>query len=163
MAMKSGWDVAGFSGLPGLWLSAWTRPWSVFGNWNERWSDWNGSWWHWLEAMATQPVPWMPALAAGRQGQPEAIGFFLPWLPRIEATITPLDSHSDEAAVRVMLRATLPGGLGGDCLEVDAKVRRHRGVAPTLEGAKAADVLEKNETDAVKPADNSAPRARRPG
>ena len=143
--MKSGWDAAG---LPGMWLSAWTRPWAVFSNWNKHWDDWNGSWGQWLKVMATQPAPWMPALAAGRQRQPEAIGFFLPWLPRLEASITPLDSHSDEAAVRVMLRATLPGGLGGEgqeVLEVDAKVRRHRVGTPPLEGAKVADVLAESE------------------
>ncbi|MDR2031621.1 MAG: hypothetical protein LBP86_05060 [Azoarcus sp.] len=119
--MKDGNEAAGLSKLPEVWWSAWMRPWAAFGDWN---ALWGGPWRNWLESLAGMPVPWMPALAAERQGQPAAIDFFLPWLPRVEAYIEPLDSHSGTEAVRVMVRAILPGGLGGgDCLEVDATVR----------------------------------------
>lgn len=90
-------------GLPGMWMSAWTRPWLTLGDWNAVWSDWNGSWRRWMESMAALPVAWMPVLAAEQEGKSPELDFFLPWLPRIEAQIVPLD-HSKEAAVRVMLR-----------------------------------------------------------
>ncbi|MDR3213546.1 MAG: hypothetical protein LBT71_06480 [Azoarcus sp.] len=79
-------------------------------DWNVLWSGWSSLWRHWLESMAAKPAVWMPALAAERQGEPDAIAFFLPWLPRIKAQISPPD-HTDGDAMRVMLRATLPSGL----------------------------------------------------
>ncbi|MDR1661984.1 MAG: hypothetical protein LBR95_06110 [Azoarcus sp.] len=137
-----GYDESALLGLPGLWLSAWTRPWGVFGDWNALWGDWAGSWRRWLESAAAMPAAWVPALADERQEQPASIAFFLPWLPRIEARIAPLD-HDDDDAVRVMLRATLPGGLGGGGLEVDATVRRYR----------EDEAAEKGVIDLVSPAD----------
>jgi hypothetical protein len=78
----------------------------------------------------------LPALAGDRRGQqPSAIELFLPWLPRIEAEIIPLRQHSDEDAVRVMLRAALPASVGGDWLQVDATVTRHHGDALWAEKA----------------------------
>lgn len=126
MKDRNGTMAANLSGWPEMWLSAWMRPWAAFGDWN---ALWGGPWRNWLESLAMMPAPWMPALAAERQGQPAAIDFFLPWLPRVEACIEPLDSHSGADAVRVMLRAILPGGADG--LEIDATVIHHRRAADT--------------------------------
>ncbi|MDR1461848.1 MAG: hypothetical protein LBI68_01740 [Azoarcus sp.] len=144
-----GHDESGLAGLPELWLSTWMRPWGMFGHWNTLWGGWTGTWQRWLESAAAMPAAWMPALAEERQGQPESIAFFLPWLPRIETKILPPD-HGDDDAVRVMLRATLPGGLGGGGLEVDATVRRYRaGVAtPKKEDAGLALSAEGDEETA---------------
>lgn len=89
---------------------------------------WGTQWKAWFDALASAPNPWLPALAAGRPDQPAAIDFFLPWLPRVEAFVTPLDpSGEDQEAVRVMLRAALPhvgSGEQQDWLNVDATVSR---------------------------------------
>ncbi|MDR1228296.1 MAG: hypothetical protein LBK55_04640 [Azoarcus sp.] len=160
MAMRFfGYDESGMAGLPGLWLSAWTRPWGMFGNWNALWGGWSGPWRRWLESVAAMPAAWVPALAEERQGQPASIAFFLPWLPRIEAQVSPLD-HGDDNAVRMMLRATLPGGLGGSGLEVDATVRRYRAGGAALEQGETRLALPPDgEAAAVKPAGRGGRRA----
>ena len=79
------------------------------------------------DSVVSAPNPWLPALAAGRPDQPAAIDFFLPWLPRIEAFVTPLDRPGEQDAVRVMLRASLPqlgAGKQKEWLDVDATVSR---------------------------------------
>jgi hypothetical protein len=144
-----GYDESGAAGLPGLWLSAWARPWEMFGDWNTLWGDWSGSWRRWLESVAAMPAAWMPALAEERQGQPESIAFFLPWLPRIEAQVLPPD-HGDDNAVRVMLRASLPGGLGGG-LEVDATVRRYHAGAAAPEKKDVRLALPTGDEEAARP------------
>jgi hypothetical protein len=153
----------GVSWLPETWLSAWARPWGAFGNWNTVWDDWHGSWRHWLNSLATMPAAWMPALAAERKGQPAAIDFFLPWLPRIEAQFMTPD-HSDGDAVRVMLRAALPASLSGerDWLEVDATVRRRRGDKDTLD-AEAVEALPAASTSTDAPKPKAAPRSSKTG
>lgn len=126
--------------LTEAWLSNLWQPWNAFGKWNALWVD---PWKRWLKTVTVPPAAWLPALAGDRRGQqPSAIELFLPWLPRIEAEITPLSQRSNEDAVRVMLRAALPASVGGDWLQVDATVTRHRGEAiwveavdPPLSGA----------------------------
>jgi hypothetical protein len=114
--------------LAEAWLSAWLRPLNTFEEWNALWVE---PWRRWLESVALPPAAWLPALVADSQArQPSSIGFFLPWLPRIDAEISPLGDHLDEDAVRVMLRAVLPPGMGGDWLRIDATVSRARGNAP---------------------------------
>lgn len=107
--------------LSSTWFSACMQPWTMWQGWTQAW----------LDSVAAMPNVWMPALAAGRKNQPAAIDFFLPWMPRVNATVTPLDGHSPDDAVRVMLRATLPflGGQAADGLLVDAKVTRQKGTA----------------------------------
>jgi hypothetical protein len=162
---------AGVPWLPDMWLSAWSRPWGVFDDWNSMLNDWHGSWRNWLNSVATMPAAWMPALAAERKEQPAAIDFFLPWLPRIEAQFMTPD-HSDGDAVRVMLRAALPGGLGGegDWLEVDATVRRRRNAKENKETLDAnivealpAEATPAAEASADKPKPKVAPRSRKTG
>jgi hypothetical protein len=154
--------------LPDLWLSAWSRPWGVFDDWNSMLSDWHGSWRHWLDSLATVPAAWIPALAAEREGQPAAINFFLPWLPRVDAQIMTPD-HPDGDAVRVMLRATLPRGSGGgdgDWLEVDTTVTHHRGDTDTgtLEAeADTVDALPATEASVDKPKLKAGSRSSKTG
>jgi len=111
------------------WMSAYMQPWSILQDWNAFWSK---QWKIWFDTVVSTPNPWLPALAAGRAGQPAAIDFFLPWLPRIEALVTPLESCGERDAVRVMLRAALPH-LGPieqtEWLNVDAAVSRTGGSA----------------------------------
>lgn len=124
--------------LPGLmadfsstWVTACMQPWTMWQGWAQLWGD---PWRQWLDSVASMPNPWLPALAADRKAQPPAIDFFLPWLPRIEATVAPIDGHSAEDAMRVMLRAALPGMTGsGELVLVDAKVARQK--APVSEAA----------------------------
>lgn len=64
--------------LTDAWMNAWMQP-------LETWQRFvGGQWQRWLDGMAQLPSPWLPALAAGREGQPPAIDFFLPWLPIVE-------------------------------------------------------------------------------
>jgi hypothetical protein len=65
-------------------------------------------WQQWLKTVGSVPNVWLPALAAERRGQPPAIDFFLPWLPRGESSVVPLDVHGAETAMRLMMRAALP-------------------------------------------------------
>lgn len=117
--------------LPGLmadfsstWVTACMQPWTMWQGWAQLWGD---PWRQWLDSVASMPSPWLPALAADRKAQPPAIDFFLPWLPRVEATVTPIDGHSIEDAMRIMLRAALPGvGNGAEVVLVDAKVARQK-------------------------------------
>ncbi|GHU10562.1 hypothetical protein AGMMS50225_14320 [Betaproteobacteria bacterium] len=143
--------------LTEAWLSNWLQPWKALGEWNALWAD---PWRRWLKTVPVAPAAWLPALAGNRrERQPLAIEFFLPWLPRIEAEITPLRrQHSDEDAVRVMLRAVLPASVGGDWLQVDATVTRHHGGSPWVGAVEPPDeVLTDATTDA------KAPRTRKPG
>ena len=144
---------------PGMWLSAWMRPWAMLGDWNALWRNWGDSWRDWLKSVAAMPAAWMPALAAERQEGPESIAFFLPWLPRVEARVEPLDPI-DGRAMRVMLRATLPAGLGGERLEVDAVVRRSHGDALAVEETPAVALPA---SGSVAAADKGAARTRKTG
>ena len=65
--------------LTDAWMNAWMQPLATW----QRFVG--GQWQQWLDAMAHLPSPWLPALAAGREGQPPAIDFFLPWLPVVAA------------------------------------------------------------------------------
>lgn len=87
------------------WLKACLQPWSVLNSVNAYWGD---QWKRWLSAIASGPNPWLPALAEDRDGQPAMIDFFLPWLPRAGAGMTPPGGVGDAAAVRAMLRAAVP-------------------------------------------------------
>ncbi|MDR1424711.1 MAG: hypothetical protein LBI92_08945 [Azoarcus sp.] len=104
----TGYDMLG---LPGMWVSVWTRPWLALGDWNAVWSDWHGSWRRWMESMATLPVAWLPALAAEREEKSPELNFFLPWLPRIEAQTAPPPAPPNEAAVRVPQESVGEGGV----------------------------------------------------
>ncbi len=109
---------------PAALMSAYLQPWSMLQDWNAFWAR---QWQMWFDSVVAAPNPWLPALAAGRPDQPAAIDFFLPWLPRIEALVTPLDPAGEQDAVRVMLRASLPHvGFGEpkEWLDVDATVSR---------------------------------------
>lgn len=100
------------------------QPWSMLPDWN---AFWGRQWKVWFDAVVSAPNPWLPALAEGRPDQSAAIDFFLPWLPRIEAVVTPLDPAGEKDAVRVMLRAALPhvgSGEQTEWLNVDATVSR---------------------------------------
>lgn len=68
--------------LTDAWMNAWMQPLATW----QRFVG--GQWQQWLDAMAHLPSPWLPALAAGREGQPPAIDFFLPWLP-VVADVVP--------------------------------------------------------------------------
>lgn len=60
--------------LTDAWMNAWVQPLAT-------WRQFvGGQWQQWLDAFAQLPNPWLPALAAGREGQPPAIDFFLRWL-----------------------------------------------------------------------------------
>jgi len=96
---------ATFAALSSAWLSACAQPWTAW----QGWSQLMGSQWQqWLKTVGSVPNVWLPALAAERRGQPPAIDFFLPWLPRGESSVVPLDVHGAETAMRLMMRAALP-------------------------------------------------------
>ena len=126
-----------------MWISAWMRPWTVLHAWNDYWRE---QWMAWLALRTATPAAWLPALAGERLDQPDAINYFLPWLPRIDARVVPLDSSSDKDAKRVMLRASLPGaGTSGrtDWLTVDATIRHSAGgEAPPPAAVSQAEVLD---------------------
>ncbi|MDR2688482.1 MAG: hypothetical protein LBB76_01830 [Azoarcus sp.] len=145
-------DTANETELSAGWPLAWWSPWASLENWSVLWQEPLRAW---AESMARLPAAWMPALAEERAGQPSSIDFFLPWLPRIDARIEALDGHDNEDALRVMLRAALPGSLGGDYLEVDAKVRRSHG-SPILEatGGKAEKVGTQSRAKALPESDD---------
>ena len=146
--------------LSSTWFSACMQPWTMWQGWTQAW----------LDSMAAMPNVWMPALAAGRKNQPAAIDFFLPWMPRVNATVSPLDGHSPDDAVRVMMRATLPflGGLAGEGLLVDAKVTRQKGVAQIRDITPARSALPSQKASvaatvaAVEPAEKAAAPKRAP-
>ncbi len=109
---------ATFSALSSAWLSACAQPWTAW----QGWSQLMGSQWQqWLNAVGSVPNVWLPALASDRRGQSQAIDFFLPWLPRGEGNVMPLDVHGAETAVRLMMRAALPlfGGVEGKAGEIE--------------------------------------------
>jgi len=137
-----------------VWMSAWLRPWTALNVWNEYWRD---QWKTWLAGKAAAPAAWLPALAEERFDQPETISFFLPWLPRLDARVVPLESHGDDEAMRLMLRAALPrvGAFGpAEWLTVDATIRHSAGaVPPQLTDDNAAPVID------APPATPKRPRA----
>lgn len=94
-----------FADASGQWVSACFKPWSSLAGWSIFWGD---QWKQWLSAICAQPNPWLPALASERVGQPAVIDFFLPWLPRAEATSGTVDAVNENDAVRAMLRAAVP-------------------------------------------------------
>ncbi|MDX9836694.1 MAG: hypothetical protein RBT39_03940 [Azoarcus sp.] len=109
---------ATFAALSSAWLSACAQPWTAW----QGWSQLMGSQWQqWLNAVGSVPNVWLPALASDRRGQSQAIDFFLPWLPRGEGNVMPLDVHGAETAVRLMMRAALPlfGGVEGKAGEIE--------------------------------------------
>lgn len=117
-------EPTGLAAGPAALMSACLQPWSMLQDWN---AFWVRQWQVWFDTVVSAPNPWLPALAARRPDQPAAIDFFLPWLPRIEALVTPLDPGGEQDAVRVMLRASLPHvGVGErkEWLDVDATVSR---------------------------------------
>ena len=106
----------------GAWMSAYLRPWEVLGDWN---AFWGKQWLAWLRSLATAPSPWVPALASNRPNELQHIDPFLPWLPRLDAVITPLAGEHD--AVRLLVRAAIPHVGGGrlvDFLTLDATISR---------------------------------------
>lgn len=116
-------EPAGLAAGPAL-MSACLQPWSMLQDWN---AFWVRQWQVWFDSVVSAPNPWLPALAAGRPEQSAAIDFFLPWLPRFEALVTPLRAAGEQDAVRVMLRASLPHvGFGEqkEWLDVDATISR---------------------------------------
>ena len=121
---------AALASAAGLWLNAWMQPWSALRVWNDYWLE---QWKTWLGAQAAAPATWLPALAAERVGASESINFFLPWMPRIEALVVPLDEPAAEDAMRVMLRAALPrvgAAAAVEWLTVDATIRHASGDEP---------------------------------
>jgi len=154
------------------WLSACWQPWEMLNGWN---AFWGSQWRSWFDALVSAPNPWLPALADERPYQRADIDFFLPWLPRIDAVITPLDAIGGRNAVRVMLRAAPPFAgtpSASDWLNVDATVTRGRRLEDSvpLESPAEAAVLEPDTTvlplraKAEKVAARTAParRARKP-
>lgn len=87
------------------WLNACMQPWSILNTLNAFWSD---QWKLWLSAVASAPAPWLPALAEEREGQPEVIDFFLPWLPRLDMSQAFGEALAEKDLVRAMLRAAAP-------------------------------------------------------
>lgn len=138
--IRSG-DPTGLATGPAALMSACLQPWSMLQDWNAFWAR---QWQIWFDSVVSAPNPWLPALAAGRPDQPAAIDFFLPWLPRIEAFVTPLDPAAEQDAVRVMLRASLPHvGFGEqkEWLDVDARVTRSSRAQTKLDVEPASPAL----------------------
>lgn len=128
----SGNDQIGHGAAAGnaAWLAACWQPWEQLNGWN---AFWVSQWRSWFDALASAPNPWLPALAGERRGQPVGIDLFLPWLPRIEAMVSPFDAVNGHEAVRVMLRAVLPFAPAAhvaEWLNVDAIVTRGAGLHP---------------------------------
>lgn len=84
----------------GYWISACFQPWSAAAKWN---ALVNEGWRQWMNAIASAPNPWLPALAAGRSRQPASIDLFLPWLPRAKAAAEASPAGQDDVE-RVMRR-----------------------------------------------------------
>lgn len=134
-------ELKGLAAGPAALMSACLQPWSMLQDWNAFWAR---QWQVWFDTVVSAPNPWLPALAAARSDQPAAIDFFLPWLPRIQALVTPLDPAGEKDAVRVMLRASMPHvGLGDqkEWLDVDATVSRSPRAARGLPVEPASQTL----------------------
>lgn len=147
--------VARLAEVSEMWMSAWLKPLSALNVWNEYWRD---HWKSWLAGRAAGPAAWLPALAEERFDQPDAINFFLPWLPRVDALVVPLDAPGEDEAMRLMLRAALPrvGAFGpAEWLTVDATIRHSAGAQPPQLPAEAAPAV----LDAPPPAPAKRPRA----
>lgn len=106
------------------WMSACFQPWTVIEEWSMFWTR---QWMHWLEAVTAAPNPWLPTVPVDQQGESLDLGLFLPWLPRIEASVMPVETAGDRDAMRVRLRAAMSNTMTGEhaeWLNVDATVSR---------------------------------------
>lgn len=100
-----------FAELSDAWTESWTQPWSAWQTWSRLWGE---QWQRWFDALAAVPTPWLPALAEERRKQPEAIDFFLPWLPRADFRMGWQGVDAGRDTVHAMLRAAVPAaGLFG--------------------------------------------------
>ena len=129
--MKSAYTSpsATFAALSSAWLSACAQPWTAWQGWTQLMGS---QWQQWLNAVGSVPNVWLPALASDRRGESQAIDFFLPWLPRGEGNVMPLDVRGAETAVRLMMRSALPlfGGVAGQAAEAEGESGAARVAAP---------------------------------
>ena len=153
---------ATFAALSSAWLSACSQPWTAW----QGWSQLMGSQWQqWLKTVGSVPNVWLPALAAERRGQPPAIDFFLPWLPRGESSVMPLDVHGAETAMRLMMRAALPlfgaaAGTSTEAEEVKVEPVREKGPARVLDlVARTSNVVDAEVVSPKPAAPVEAPKA----
>lgn len=109
-------------------------PWGPFALWQANWqmlNQWQQAWLHLCLPGAAGKLPGMPA---GWPGPEALLAALAPFLPKIEASVVPVEPEGRLAgadrAARLTLRMTLPGGPAfgqGEVLLVDAVVAHAAG------------------------------------